>query len=288
MVQRLQGIGLTSNATGSDNIAILSQFDAQDIPDHMREKLNGDHCKGKFSHTTAKSSLNLKHYSAYYDMIRHGYRFGLVMEDDASYEDGSKIIEAQGKRKEQKHFFSTHLGYNGNSFVEVLNGEIVPELPVAGNALPPKFQPGPVPAKRYRGSEPTNVSTYPDVEYNFDFLQLAACDGNILLIEDRWNRQSPNGYQSATWKIDKWKTHLYSAVNGCTRCAISYIVSLRGAAKVLASGRGFCGSIDISLMKITQEAMQKGNTFNCLHTYPNIAWEDPGPEGDAGALDWNG
>lgn len=83
MVERLQGIGLSTNMNGSDNVAILSMFDAADIPLDSRSKLvhdnlgaNGDQCHGA-THSVAKSSLNLKHYSAYYDMLRHGYRFGL-------------------------------------------------------------------------------------------------------------------------------------------------------------------------------------------------------------------
>ena len=35
-------------------------------------------------------SLSLKHYAAYYDMLRKGYRFALVMEDDAGPDE--KII----------------------------------------------------------------------------------------------------------------------------------------------------------------------------------------------------
>ena len=54
----------------------------------------------------------------------------------------------------------------------------------------------------------------------------------------------------------------------------------------LSFPRGLCGgSIDINLAFMSKEvANQPENTFNCLHTYPNIAWEDPGPEGDGDFL----
>ena len=66
----------------------------------------------------------------------------------------------------------------------------------------------------------------------------------------------------------------------------SYVVSIVGAVKVLSFPRGLCGgSIDINLAFMSKEvANQPENTFNCLHTYPNIAWEDPGPVGDGDFL----
>ena len=59
-----------------------------------------------------------QHYSAYYDMLRHGYRFALVMEDDATYADGTKIGDRKGSK--HNHRFSVHLGYGEKTFGDVL------------------------------------------------------------------------------------------------------------------------------------------------------------------------
>ena len=54
-------------------------------------------------------------------MLRRGYRFALVMEDDASYEDGSKLVAqspvehgSEDETGASVHHFSTHLGYEGD------------------------------------------------------------------------------------------------------------------------------------------------------------------------------
>ena len=164
------------------------------------------------------------------------------------------------------------------------------------------FQSEPVPPRIPRGvngsgghSWPsTPIVTVPEVPYEVDFLQLGACDGLIMNIEGLWkSKKKKNAYSGGSWNVKTWKQHLLSAPLSCTRCMISYVVSLTGAAKVLGNHRGFCGSIDTSVGIMAREAFSDHNpdhreTWKCLHAYPNVAWEDPGPEGDGNFLSSGG
>ena len=149
MVERLKGIGLTTDSEGSsDNVAMLAEFDAEDIPTSIRaclpqkfppkpppisgtrspKKHKG--CRENILHYPAgMMSLNLKHFSAYYDMLRRGYGFALVMEDDARYDSGSKL---EGK-------FDIDVGYQFHTFKEIFNKEIEPVLPVEGGGASPRL-----------------------------------------------------------------------------------------------------------------------------------------------------
>ena len=42
--------------------------------------------------TLAQLSVNAKHYAAMLDMLRHGVRYAMIVEDDAAFETGSKIV----------------------------------------------------------------------------------------------------------------------------------------------------------------------------------------------------
>ena len=297
MVERLRQIGLVTDDEGdTDNVAMVSDFDAEEIPPAARECLGVSHgplvsntsslvrnrrgcisTHGRKNNDRKNSggmmSVALKHYAAYYDMLRMGYAFALVAEDDARFDNGAKVLE--GTRNKKKDF-RIDLGYEGYTFEAIFNKEITKELPRQGN-LAPGYVRDVVPLTT-ASSAVNGTPVVSGLErFNFDFLQLAACDGFIAKeIEPNWNKGG------TYWGLKKFSKHLLSTTDHCSRCMINYVVSLTGAAKVLSHTRGICGPVDLSFDSMAREvpALSAGRTFNCIHAFPNIAWEDPGPEGD--------
>ena len=276
-IERLRSIGLRSNNSGSDNVAIVSEFDAESIPPHHRKCLvEASRPRCGQGMTAGLISVNLKHYAAYYDMLRHGYAFGLVMEDDAAYTDGVKVVDDPHAFRGEKvckvgprhqevlctphvHNFSVHLGYEHDTFQEVFNKEITPHLPVEGKLGAPELIRGVVPNDRGRR--------------NFDFLMLGACDAMIInRIEHAWTRHMAQ-YSGKGWHVKPLDgaagKHLLAATKSCTRCGISYVVSLLGVIKVFMANQGFCHGVDLSLMLLSRDQPRQG-TFNCLHAYPSV------------------
>ena len=276
-IERLRAIGLRSDNNGSDNVAVVSEFDAEQIPArHVKCLVEASRPKCATGMTPGLISVNMKHYAAYYDMLRRGYPFGLVMEDDAAYTDGVKEVDNpnafRGEKvcrvgarrhkalcKPRSHNFSVHLGYAHDSFRDVFTKEITPHLPVEGALGAPELIGGVVPNDPKRR--------------NFDFLMLGACDAMIInRIEHAWHRQMPQ-YSGKGWHVTPLKgeagRHLLAATKSCTRCGISYVVSLLGAIKVFLANQGFCHGVDLTLMLLSRDRPREG-TFNCLHAYPNV------------------
>ena len=304
MVDRLRGIGLSTNDQGdSDNVAVLSDFDAEEISEEHRKCLphNATNCVNM---NIGEISLSLKHYAAYYDMLRKGYRFALVMEDDAMFESGSKMVEIKlGKgrkapKRTVRHQFKIDRGFKHHNFRDIFRKEIVPNLPVAGKPLPPDFIHGLVPSgsfdetKKHKGRVHRRRHRRQRRDharpYNVDFLMLAACDQLAMRMETMW--RTGGTYAGGSWSVKRYggnqRRHFLSAVHSCTRCMIAYVVSMQGAVKVLTNSRGFCRSVDYNVGVMSKE-VPKNESFNCLHVFPNVVWEDPGPEGDGNFLQRN-
>ena len=242
-------------------------------------------------------SVTLKHYAAYYDILRQGLRTALVLEDDAMFESGSKYVDIKlghGRRAPKKkvlHHFKIDRGFKNHNFRDIFNLEIVPNLPTGRKRLPPDFIEGVVPPgvcneKKRKKRKKGKKKRCRGEPYNFDFLMLAACDSLAIRMEALWEEGST--YGGGNWNIESWESneHLLSAARSCSRCMIAYVVSMQGAVKVLTNPRGFCRGVDYNIGLMSKEAPVNG-TFNCLHVFPNIAWEDPGIEGDSNFVQRN-
>ena len=304
MVDRLRGIGLSTNDQGdSDNVAVLSEFDAEEISEEHRKCLphNATNCVNT---NIGEISLSLKHYAAYYDMLRKGYRFALVMEDDAMFESGSKMVEIKlGKgrkapKRTVRHQFKIDRGFKHHNFRDIFRKEIVLNLPVAGKPLPPDFIHGLVPSgsfdetKKYKGRIHRRRHRRQRRDharpYNVDFLMLAACDQLAMRMESMW----------ADWRyVRRWLVvreevwrQSKETLSECRSLVHAMHDRVRrqhaGAVKVLTNSRGFCRGVDYNVGVMSKE-VPKNESFNCLHVFPNVVWEDPGPEGDGNFLQRN-
>ena len=219
--------------------------------------------------TPAQLSVNSKHYAAMLDMLRHGVRYAMIVEDDAAFETGSKIV-ASAKNKT----FDVLKTYSGStSFNETLLKYIEPHLPTLARK-PAGF--GGVFGEKLAGNDPR-------APYIFDHLSFGACDMH-------WDKVYAYGTASGAGRpqttLRKQVTSLESSHVSrsdwsCTRCLISYVSSLSGATRFLeARALPWVASIDIHLTWASGTKVSEGRPADCLWVEPPIVWEDPGAEGD--------
>jgi GR25 family glycosyltransferase involved in LPS biosynthesis len=219
--------------------------------------------------TPAQLSVNAKHYAAMLDMLRHGVRYAMIVEDDAAFETGSKI-DASAKNKT----YDVLAKYPGStSFNETLLKYIEPHLPTL-TRKPAGF--GGAFGEEHAGDDP-------HAAYIFDHLSFGACD---MYWDKVYTYGMASGADLPQTNLRKQVTSLESSHVSrsdwsCTRCLISYVSSLSGATRFLeARALPWVASIDIHLTWASGTKVSEGRPADCLWVEPPIVWEDPGAEGD--------
>jgi hypothetical protein len=152
------------------------------------------------------------------DQLRHGLPYVMIVEDDATFASGSKIA-MDGKRI--LHFDVGRV-YAANSFNESMRKWIMPNLPTE------RHKP-----KLFAGL--SGRAGVDDSPYVFDHLALGACDMYWERNYDLGKRRAPardTGNLRAL--VSEYGGPVSLTKGSCSRCAISYISSLSGAARFLS------------------------------------------------------
>ena len=219
--------------------------------------------------TLAQLSVNAKHYAAMLDMLRHGVRYAMIVEDDAAFETGSKIV-ATAKNKT----YDVLAKYPGSTcFNETLLKYIEPHLPTLARK-PAGF--GGVFGGKHAGDDAR-------APYIFDHLSFGACD---MYWDKVYSFGAASGANGPQTKLRRQVSplegsHVSRSDWSCTRCLISYVSSLSGATRFLEAGAlPWVSSIDIHLTWASGTKATEGRPADCLWVEPPIVWEDPGTEGD--------
>jgi GR25 family glycosyltransferase involved in LPS biosynthesis len=284
MTQRLERSGLFSPP---DIISYVDKFDYPEWFDSYSP--SSTDCFASRGHSIGgRFSIAMKHYAAYYDMLRQGYRYSLIIEDDAYFKSGSKVKTSRTttakstKRKQMVLNFdvvSTFKVDNVTStlgFKETMNEIIGPDL----DALPRSNSA----TGSENSSDKERVNGHQHTSSKFDLLQLGACDHHWLHYKGGIDIESGRSqYQS------KPITH-HLSTNSCSRCGLAYIISERGAVKLLSSiGQQVhpTSSFNDHLHPYPQQVSPSSSTsssatpsllgsMNCIWVEPPIVWEDPG------------
>lgn len=217
--------------------------------------------------TPNQVSVNAKHYAAMLDMLRHGIKYALIVEDDAAFESGSKRFEDKSTGKVTNAQFDVTKLYPGsNSFNETMNRFVVPHLP---NWL---HKPA-----NFGGVVGPSGPPLPDGEYIFDHLSLGACD---MYWKHVYGFGSSNGHAVASnagklhRNVHAFDGHISVSGWSCSRCLIAYISSLSGATRLLSKqGLPWVASIDIHMTWLSGSRASEGRHMDCLWVEPPIAWE---------------
>jgi GR25 family glycosyltransferase involved in LPS biosynthesis len=284
MTQRLERSGLFSPP---DIISYVDKFDYPEWFDSYSP--SSTECFASRGHSIGGPfSVAMKHYAAYYDMLRQGYRYSLIIEDDASFKSGSKVITSRTitakstKRKQMVLNFdvvSTFKVDNATSslgFKETMNEIIGPDL----DALPWLHSPT---SSEKNSSDKERVNDgHQHTSSKFDLLQLGACDRHWLHYKGGVDIESGRSqYQSKPIT-----QHL--STNSCSRCGLAYIISERGAVKLLSSiGQQLHSTSPFkdhlhpypqrfSPSSSSTETPSLVGNMNCIWVEPPIVWEDPG------------
>lgn len=162
-------------------------------------------------------SAQFKHASARLDMLRHGYHYALVMEDDYDFDLSDRPDPASLALKLPPYGPGPTL---------------VPNFSLAHNVLVDELR-----TLRFRSSNQQlymtaapKAASAKDDGYVFDLMQLAACNP-VFDLPGRKISDRGGGYQTPLAPhifVPRWNS-------ACSRCAIGYLQSLPGAAKLLAA-----------------------------------------------------
>lgn len=267
MIERAKEIGIpTMNEDGV--LAFVDDFDADDFSGSDMACLRAAHDRrlGKKLPilSPAQLSVNSKHYAAMLDMLRWGIQYALVVEDDATFVSGFKVIHPP-KSKHFRAHFDVAATYDSKRpyFNETITRFVEPHLPTKAKS--------PWPTKT------TNAT------YLFDHLALGACDGY-------WHRvyafgkglgRHVHGDTALRRGVRPFSGHVSVSSWSCTRCLIAYIASLAGASRLLHSSvLPWVASIDIHVTWASGSKASNHRPLDCLWLEPPIVWEDPGLEGD--------
>jgi hypothetical protein len=264
MKKRLEPFGLIN-----EKVTFVSDFDPKAfLPKELECLIDSGHT------VPSHYSMNTKHYAAYFDMLRKGHQYALIVEDDAYFKSGSKLTRRHDWVRydvTSGYFFDN--GTKSPGFKATINEIIGPGLP-----------------NKQQQPESNWGSQFP-----FDVLQLGACDHH-------WNKYRKDVEYAQTFYGSKpYSKHV--SVNTCSRCGQAYIVSQQGAVKLL-EGIGYSTSpIDVHLDKLwkghrgggttqrlggeehhnpaaededSESTLAKASNMKCLWAEPPIVWEDPG------------
>jgi GR25 family glycosyltransferase involved in LPS biosynthesis len=284
MVERLARIGMLES---EGRAAIVDMFDGSSLSEATLKCLRDKVPVPTEKVTPAKLSVNLKHYAAYLDMLRHGHKYAMVVEDDAAFETGSK-------QSEDLHTGSKSVSFDvSKTYVHPMTGEPSKGfhdsiVNVVANLLPEETFEVLNPARDY---SPLHVdqaavqsgATTPlqHSSFHFDTLMLGACDNHWSAMYNfgAWVNENAKR-RKGTNRTNAHITRLQG--RSCSRCMIGYLISLRGAVRMLErESLPFWVSIDNWVDLVHSKRMDAGRgPMSCLWAEPPVIWENPGPEGD--------